>query len=97
LDVGPNGSAKNRLHTKFRCKINDCSLAGADLARPLRWFGPPHYLDLQAAWVLGDERTAGPYLLRVRLASGGRIPPHTHPDTCPHRQPGGGCRSTESL
>lgn len=35
-----------------------------------------------ALWVVGAERRPGPYLLRVKLAAGGRIPPHTHPDAC---------------
>lgn len=46
----------------------------------LRWFSPPGVDALQAAWVLGSEQIAGPYVLRVRLEAGGRIPPHTHPD-----------------
>lgn len=45
-----------------------------------RWSGPPAIPALQAAWLLGAEDRPGPYLLRVRLAAGGRIPPHTHPD-----------------
>jgi quercetin dioxygenase-like cupin family protein len=47
----------------------------------LSWFGPPGNPALRAAWVLGTEQGAAPYLLRVRLAQGGRIPVHTHPDT----------------
>ena len=35
---------------------------------------------LESAWVLGDGNKPGPYLLRVKLAAGGRIRPHTHPD-----------------
>ena len=46
----------------------------------LRWVSPPNVSGLQAAWVLGAEQKPGPYLLRVRLATGARIPPHTHPD-----------------
>lgn len=30
--------------------------------------------------MLGAEQKPEPYLIRVRLAAGGRIPPHTHPD-----------------
>lgn len=46
----------------------------------LRWLPAPGIDGLEAAWVLGAEDRPGPYLLRVRLAEGGRIPPHTHPD-----------------
>lgn len=47
----------------------------------LKWFSPPNNALLRAAWVLGTEKGAGTYVLRVALARGGRIPPHTHPDT----------------
>ena len=50
------------------------------LPESLRWVSPPNVSGLQAAWVLGAEQKPGPYILRVRLASGARIPPHTHPD-----------------
>jgi quercetin dioxygenase-like cupin family protein len=46
----------------------------------LRWVSPAGVSGLQAAWVLGAERNPGIYLLRVKLAAGARIPPHTHPD-----------------
>ena len=46
----------------------------------LPWSGPPQIPALKAAWVLGSEQGPGPYLLRVRLAANGLIPPHTHPD-----------------
>jgi quercetin dioxygenase-like cupin family protein len=29
---------------------------------------------------VGSEKASGHYLMRVRLESGARIPPHTHPD-----------------
>ena len=35
---------------------------------------------VQGAWVLGAEKKPGPYLFRVKLAAGGKIQPHTHPD-----------------
>ena len=35
---------------------------------------------VQVAWVVGADKTPGPYLLRVKLAPGAEIPPHTHPD-----------------
>ena len=46
----------------------------------LRWASPPGNPAVQGAWVVGSERNAGPYLFRVKMAAGGRIPPHTHPD-----------------
>jgi quercetin dioxygenase-like cupin family protein len=46
----------------------------------LLWFRAPNNPALQGAWVLGAEQKPGPYMLRVKLAAGGRIPPHTHPD-----------------
>lgn len=65
-----------------------CAPLGAQPSAPvpllpesLQWFAPPANPQLRAAWVIGTEAGSGPYLLRVRLAPGGRIPPHTHPDT----------------
>jgi len=46
----------------------------------LKWASPPWDPLVHAAWVLGAEQASGPYLLRVRIAPGGNIPPHTHPD-----------------
>ncbi len=51
------------------------------LPEDLRWASPPNNPAAQAAWVVGAEGTVGPYLLRVKLAAGGKLPPHTHPDT----------------
>ncbi len=66
------------------------SLAGLALAetplptviRPdtLHWVSPPNHPALQSAWILGTETQPGLYVLRVKLAAGGKIPPHTHPD-----------------
>lgn len=44
------------------------------------WRRLPDNPALESAWVLGDSQQARPYILRVKLAAGGRIPPHTHPD-----------------
>ena len=44
------------------------------------WRSPPDNPALRSAWVLGNGEGSGPYILRVRLAAGGRIGPHTHPD-----------------
>lgn len=51
------------------------------LPEALQWAGPPDNPQLKGAWVVGAESEPGPYALRVSLAVGGRIPPHTHPDT----------------
>jgi quercetin dioxygenase-like cupin family protein/catechol 2,3-dioxygenase-like lactoylglutathione lyase family enzyme len=51
------------------------------LAATLHWTSPPGNPALQAAWVLGSEGEAGSYVLRVRMAAGGKIAPHSHPDT----------------
>lgn len=51
------------------------------LPEDLRWNSPPGMPAVRAAWVLGSESAEGLYALRVTLAKGGRIPPHTHPDT----------------
>ena len=65
----------------------DASTFAADTVAPtpmlptqFKWSGPPNNPALQAAWVVGNEQTAGGYVLRVRLAADGRIAPHTHPD-----------------
>lgn len=64
-----------------------CALAHSEdvtpqvvLPQALTWTSPPNNPGLQGAWALGEEKKAGPYILRVKLASGARIPPHTHPD-----------------
>lgn len=46
----------------------------------LQWFRPPGNPALEGAWIIGGDQKSGAYILRVRLAAGGRIPPHTHPD-----------------
>jgi quercetin dioxygenase-like cupin family protein len=46
----------------------------------VQWQGNPAAPGLQAAWFIGVPGKPGLYAQRVRLASGGRIPPHTHPD-----------------
>lgn len=50
------------------------------LPQSFKWAHPLGLDALQAAWVVGEEKASSPYLLRVRIAPGGRIPPHTHPD-----------------
>jgi quercetin dioxygenase-like cupin family protein len=60
--------------------------AGAPVPEPVlpesfEWFGPPGHPGLEAAWVVGAEQESGLYALRVRLAAGARIAPHTHPDS----------------
>ena len=46
----------------------------------IRWVSPPNMPGIQAAWILGAEQKPGAYILRVKLAKGTKIPPHTHPD-----------------
>ena len=46
----------------------------------IRWVSPVNVSGLQAAWILGAEQNSGPYIIRVKLATGARIAPHTHPD-----------------
>jgi len=50
------------------------------LPQDLRWASPPGNSAVLGAWVVGAEAKPGPYLFRVKLAAGARIPPHTHPD-----------------
>jgi len=50
------------------------------LPESLRWQTPPQIPALKATWILDGEQRSGAYILRVKLAGGGLIPPHTHPD-----------------
>ncbi|HPE73731.1 MAG TPA: cupin domain-containing protein [Candidatus Competibacter sp.] len=50
------------------------------LPEQLTWVSPPALPALRSAWLIGNESQPALYLLRVKLAAGGRIPPHTHPD-----------------
>lgn len=47
----------------------------------LKWAGGPAGTGLKFAWAIGSEAAPAPYVLLVRIAPGGRIPTHTHPDT----------------
>jgi quercetin dioxygenase-like cupin family protein len=84
------------VHRIFPLMMLFCHFSGAafaqstappnDAPRPilpqsLHWVGVPNSPPLQAAWVLGSEQATGAYVLRVRIAANGRIPPHAHPDT----------------
>jgi ketosteroid isomerase-like protein/quercetin dioxygenase-like cupin family protein len=51
------------------------------LPNDLKWTTPLNLPALRSAWIVGAEREAGSYAQRVILAGGGRIFPHTHPDT----------------
>jgi ketosteroid isomerase-like protein/quercetin dioxygenase-like cupin family protein len=46
-----------------------------------KWTTPPNLPALRSTWIVGAERETGSYAQRVILAAGGRIFPHTHPDT----------------
>lgn len=50
------------------------------LADAVVWKARPGNPGQQIAWVLGGDKQPGPYILRVKLAQGARIPVHTHPD-----------------
>jgi quercetin dioxygenase-like cupin family protein len=50
------------------------------LPSTLRWGSPPNMPGIQGAWVFGAEQNQGLYIFRVKLESGAKIPPHTHPD-----------------
>lgn len=54
--------------------------AQAIIPEQAAWVEPPALPGLQAAWLIGTEAGPGPYALRLRLAQGGRIGVHVHPD-----------------
>jgi len=51
------------------------------LPESFAWVSPPNNPLVKGAWVLGAERESGSYAFRVTISRGGKIPPHTHPDT----------------
>lgn len=73
------------IHVSLACLLARIALAQATAPVPispenLHWASPPNLAGLQSAWVVGAEQQPGLYLLRVKLALGTKIPPHTHPD-----------------
>lgn len=44
------------------------------------WISPPTLPGLKARWLVGAEQRPAPYLIRVQLLNGTRVPPHSHPD-----------------
>ena len=56
--------------------LAETPLPTAILPDSLHWVRPPQHPTLQGAWVLGAKTKSGRYLLRVKLASGGKIPPY---------------------
>ena len=60
--------------------VADDALPTPILPDTLHWIDAPGGFPLQAVWILGAELKPEPYLIRVKLNAGGRIPPHTHPD-----------------
>ena len=46
----------------------------------IQFVSPPGLPGVQVAQILGDLSRSVPYLVRVKLGPGTRIPPHTHPD-----------------
>lgn len=51
------------------------------LPAALAWSSPPGNAAVRGAWLLGSESEAAPYVFRVELARGARLPVHTHNDT----------------
>ncbi len=67
--------------------ISNAAALGAESGSPesiitdeLVWISPPAVTGLQYTWIHGNETDTGLYVIRVRLDSGARIPPHSHPD-----------------
>ncbi|MCP3689218.1 MAG: cupin domain-containing protein [Gammaproteobacteria bacterium] len=58
----------------------DSNLPKAVSVEKLPWISPPPVPGLTFTWVLGNEADAALYALRVKLAKGAIIPPHSHPD-----------------
>ena len=50
------------------------------LPNALKFMGAPAMPGAESAQIVGEPQKAGPYLVRVKLAAGAKIPPHTHPD-----------------
>lgn len=46
----------------------------------LNWISPALIAGLRFTWINGNETDPGLYVLRVKLESGTKIPPHSHPD-----------------
>jgi quercetin dioxygenase-like cupin family protein len=46
----------------------------------IKWTAVPTVPGEQISWLTGGQDKSGPYALRVHLAKGATIPPHTHPD-----------------
>ena len=56
-------------------------IVGPRLPETLVWSSPPGNAAVRGAWLLGAENDAAPYVFRVELARGARLPVHTHNDT----------------
>ena len=52
----------------------------AILPSTVKWTPSPAVPGLESAWFVGVADKQGIYALRVKLPSGAKIPPHTHPD-----------------
>lgn len=83
--LGQNAAFAAHLAVLWLVSIPGLALAAAPAPAPilperLTWVSPPTLPALRSAWLVGSESQPGLYLLRVKLAAGGRIPPHTHPD-----------------
>ncbi|MDG4551752.1 MAG: cupin domain-containing protein [Candidatus Contendobacter sp.] len=83
--LGQNAAFAAHLAVLWLVSIPGLALAAAPAPAPilperLTWVSPPTLPALRSAWLVGSESQTGLYLLRVKLAPGGRIPPHIHPD-----------------
>lgn len=68
--------------------LGSAAISHADTPQPvqimpgeIKWTALPVAPGVQLAWLNGGADKPGPYVLRVRMAPGSMIPPHTHPDT----------------
>lgn len=79
----PIRSTRRLLAAALAALAASCALAQSPTVvspEGAAWHSPPNLPGVQGAWLLGAEDKPGPYLFRVRLAPGAKIPPHTHPD-----------------
>ncbi len=60
--------------------LADNSSPGPVSVENLKWISPPPVPGLKFTWVIGKETDTALYALRVKLAKGAKIPPHSHPD-----------------
>jgi quercetin dioxygenase-like cupin family protein len=64
----------------WSCATAQSAAVNPILPQSLAWFSPPNNPAVQGTWVIGAEQKSAVYLFRVKLVTGAKIPPHTHPD-----------------